>query len=265
MDKFFKSPKFYLSVGQFFGVSAIISLIFFQLAEQKMSRLEHQINLSRQLLDAVSSYTQSLSDDQLQRIGIFSQELVLGTLLGGQFENRLEIEAIPDQTRDLDYRIRYSNQVTALEAEAEKSLLSNMTIRLAIQELKVRLAAIGKDDFEVKLGSLEEINEDLIDRVEDLYFDEKVEKRSGDLEIQMELTERFKNLNREISANNRVAHSLFKEIENSIEIIIEGYKKELTNIVSSVSALIFGAFALQIFVFLILQSFEYREGRIFYD
>ena len=269
MFYFLKQPKFFLSLGQFFGISAILSLTIFQLVEQKASSLEFEIKLNRQLTEAVDDYFASLSSDQQRRAKDYSIDMVIGTMQDHYYEKNMQIAkaALPNAAKhyhkEIEKTMERSTQITTLEAEAQKNLLGTMTIKLAIEELSVRIDGIVTGDLIADLDSLNIENEKTLNNIHDVYFGD-YENFDENTNI-LELIERFKAVNLEIDANIKNAFSLFSEIRTYSNDNAVKFEQQRKKILLMSAFLVLGAFLLQLFVFLILQSFEYREGRLLYD
>lgn len=269
MFDFLKQPNFFLSLGQFFGISAILSLIIFQLVEEKASSLEFKVNLNRQLSDAVDDYFASLSSDQLIREKDYSVDMVIGTMQDQYFAKNMQIAkaALPKAAvkyhKDIEKTMERSTLTTILDAEAQKSLLATMTIKLAIEELLVRLDGMEPNDLTADLEILNGQNENTFNDIQKVYF-ENYESFDEKTDI-LALINQFKAVNLEIDANVESAFNILWKIRNHSSNKVLNLEQQRKNIISMSSLLVLGAFLLQLLVFLILQSFEYREGRVLYE
>lgn len=264
MFNFFINPRFFLSVGQFLGVSAILSLFIFQFAEQKSSSLEHEINLNSQLVKAADIYIASLADDQFYRAANYSEDVSFGIMENKYLAKNLQIFlAQGGETPDPNLALLELKKIINLGAESEKSLIGNMTIKLAIDEMLVRLKFIDEaDDTKDIINLLNERNTNITNKVRKYYYEELMSLEEAGI---LDLTKQFKNVNSEIDKIIGDTIELLWNIRNEGLRRIKASEEVRNNIISMSSDAVLGAFILQLVVFIILQSFEYREGRILYD
>jgi len=264
LSNFFTNPRFFLSIGQFLGVSAILSLIILQLAEQKSSSLEHKINLNNQLIKAADDYIASLADDHFNKVSSYSEDISLGIMENRYLAKNLQLFIAqggesPDATLDL-LKLK---QIIDLEAEREKSLLGNMTIKLAIEEMLALLKFIDEAEGTIDIiNLLNERNTNIIDTVRKYNFEDLLSLEEAGIPV---LTKKLQNVNSEIDEVMDDTIQLLWNIRNEGLKRIKASEEVRNNIISMSSGAVLGTFFLQLVVFIILQSFEYREGRILYD
>ena len=274
MFNFIRKKQFFLSLGQFFGISAVLSLLIFQVVEQKASSLEFEIELNRQLIKSANSYLESLSDDQLVRAKRYSSDMILGIMADDYFKKNMQLAkaALPNPETDyhfnIEKRYQFVSQLTVLDAEAEKSLLTTMTIKLAVEELLIRLANLGEEKFIAEVNKLSQQNENTYGNIQNVYFEEYAsftEDTDSDQKDILRLTKQFQNVNLEIEKNISDAFNILWKIRNETNEEVAALETERKKLLSMSAKVILAAFFLQLLIFLILQSFEYREGRILYD